>query len=68
MYQSPDFIKVELDVKDNFASYSSCYKNSWMVLTNNEMVVPNGVCSIDLISTYASDVSDYQCFVNDMDY
>ena len=28
MYQSPDFIKVELDVKDNFASYSSCYRKT----------------------------------------
>ncbi len=24
MYQSPDFIKVELNVKDDFASYDSC--------------------------------------------
>lgn len=24
MYQSPDFIKVDLDVKDNFAAYTSC--------------------------------------------
>jgi len=67
MYQSPDFIKVELDVKDNFASYSSCYRKSWIVLTNNELVV-SGICKIDEVLEYGSGETDYQCFVNDMSY
>lgn len=68
MYQSPDLVKVDLDIKDNFASYSSCYRNSWVVLTNNETVVPSGICRVDEMITYASGQTDYQCFVGDMTY
>jgi len=68
MYQSPDFIKVELDVKDNFANYGSCYRNSWVVLTNNEVVAPTGVCSVDQVTTYGTGENDYQCFINSMSY
>lgn len=67
MYQSPDLVKVDLDVKDNFAAYSSCYRNSWTAYTNNEQVT-SGLCEIDRIVTYASGETDYQCFVNDMAY
>ncbi len=68
MYQSPDLVKVDLDVKDNFAAYSSCYRNSWTAYTNNETVVPTGICEVDRVVTYASGETDYQCFVNNMNY
>ena len=67
MYQSPDFVKVELDVKDNYAGYTGCYRNSWVVLTNNEYVA-QGICSIDPVTNYASGETNYQCFINDMNY
>jgi len=28
MYSSPDFIKVNLDIKDSFATYSNCEENT----------------------------------------
>lgn len=69
MYQRPDFVKVSLDVKDNFAAYQSgCYRDSWSVYTKNESVVPTGKCEVDNIINYASGETDYQCFVNDMGY
>lgn len=68
MYQSPDFVKVDLEIKDNFAAYATCYRNSWSVYTINEAVVPVGQCEHDNIIQYASGETDYQCFVNDMSY
>ena len=69
MYQKPDFVKVDLDIKENFAAYSSkCYRNSWSVYTVNEQVVPSGNCETQNIVSYASGESDYQCFVGDMSY
>jgi len=68
MYQSPDFIKVELDVKDNFASYGGCYRNSYSVNTKNELVVPDGNCEVETLLTYAAEANDYQCFYNQMSY
>lgn len=29
MYQRPDFVKVNLEIKDNYASYSSCIERTW---------------------------------------
>ncbi|MBQ6381626.1 MAG: hypothetical protein IJJ41_08540 [Clostridia bacterium] len=69
MYQKPDFVKVDLDIKENFAAYTSgCYRNSMSVYTNNETVVPTGKCEVDNIVSYASGESDYQCFVGNMSY
>ncbi|MBR2732338.1 MAG: hypothetical protein IKD72_10195 [Clostridia bacterium] len=68
MYQRPDFVKVDLDVKDNFAAYSKCYRNSWTGYTNNELVVPDGLCEIDRVITYASGETDYQCFLGKNSY
>ena len=69
MYQKPDFVKVDLDIKENFAAYSTtCYRNSWTAYTNNETVVPSGLCEVDRVVSYASGETDYQCFVNDMQY
>lgn len=68
MYQSPDLVKVDLDVKDNFAAYSSCYRNSWSTYTKNELVVPSGICEAENVINYASSETDYQCFVGNMSY
>ena len=67
MYQSPDFIKVELDVKDNFASYSSCYKNNVTVYTNLDMTGASR-CMDDILYSYETSKTDIQCFVGDMSY
>lgn len=68
MYQSPDFIKVDLEIKDSFAAYSTCYRNSYIVKTNNETVVPVGICQNDDISQYASSETDYTCFLGKNSY
>ena len=38
MYQRPDFIKVEIDISDNFANYTTCvaydFKQSFMTITD----------------------------------
>lgn len=68
MYQSPDFIKVELDVKDNFASYGGCFKTSYSVYTVNDQVVPDGKCEVETLITYEAGAHDYQCFYNEMSY
>lgn len=68
MYQSPDFVKVDLEIKDNFAAYSGCYRNSYSAYTVNETVVPTGICETRNIVKYASAATDYQCFVGDMSY
>ena len=31
MYQSPDLVKVDLDIKDNFASYTSCIPDVYWI-------------------------------------
>ena len=66
MYRSPDFVKVSLDVKDNFAAYASCYRNSYSVYTKNEQVVPTGNCETENILSYASGETDYQCFIGNL--
>lgn len=30
MYRSPDFVKVDLDIKDNFAAYEACYERTYV--------------------------------------
>ncbi|MBR1531630.1 MAG: hypothetical protein IJ872_02845 [Eubacterium sp.] len=70
MYQSPDLVKVDLEIKDNFAAYgqTGCYRNSWTAYTINEMEVPTGLCERDRVITYASGETDYQCFISKNSY
>ena len=43
MYQSPDLIKVNLDVKDNFAAYASCIERVWTTDLNGTCDQPGYV-------------------------
>lgn len=66
MYQRPDFVKVNLDVKDNFAAYTTCYRKNWTVLSNYETGGTNTGCTSDTIMQYGSAEDDFQCYINDM--
>lgn len=33
MYQKPDFVKVSLDIKDNFAAYTGCHMDEGIIYT-----------------------------------
>ncbi len=40
MYSSPDFIKVNLDIKDSFATYSNCVENTMANMNFGHCNVP----------------------------
>lgn len=69
MYQSPDFVKVDLDIKDNFASYSSCYRMSGAGQVVSENIVGEGnICRVNEVITYQPADNEYQCFLGNMSY
>ncbi len=69
MYQSPDFVKVDLDIKDNFAAYSSCYRMSGAGQVVSEAIVGAGViCRQYEVITYQPAETDYQCFLGKNGY
>lgn len=61
MYQSPDLVKVDLDIKDNFAAYAGCPADTVWAGGHVE-----GVCENDgggyISMTTLPAASVYQCY------
>ena len=65
MYQTPDFVKVDLDIKDNFAAYSGCYQKEGIVYT----VMEGTMCTDHAEEAgIMSSTDPSRCWVNSTSY
>ncbi|MBQ6267589.1 MAG: hypothetical protein IJK64_07450 [Clostridia bacterium] len=60
MYQSPDLVKVNLDVKDNFAAYASCPSDVVWSGGHVEGTCQNDGSYVSMLTLPASSI--HQCY------